>query len=387
MHADGAGSACSVDISVHMNANISADISADTHPAAPLRLQIVPPGPGGVHDYAAALRAQWALEGCASELLALGQAAARAQPLAGVLMALLSSPQQRCSVLLHFSGYGFEKRGLCGWLLQELQAAQQLLGPRLRIVTLFHELFASSPPWQSAFWLGPLQARIARRLAALSTAVATNTAQHARWLQAQAGAAPVQERPVFVRPVFSNFPQPSRLPTLCEREPSVIVFGSVATRGRALRRLLAHSPGLQALGLQAVTEVGPGAPAAGTSFPWPHRHLGLLPPHEVSRQLLLHRYALIDYPAPYLAKSSVFAAYAAHGNAVLNTAAAASDADGLHAGQHYATPALSFSLSRPLPADASAWQAMADALNGWYGGHPLPLQARELSALLDPSEF
>ena len=340
-----------------------------------LWLQIVPPGPGGVHDYAVALRAQWAHDGCASELLALDRAAVRTQPLAGVLLALLSGPQQRCSVLLHFSGYGYGRRGLCGWLLHELRAAQQQLGPRLRIVTLFHELFASSPPWQSAFWLGPLQARIARRLASLSAAVATNTAQHARWLQAQAGAAPVHERPVF-----SNFLQPSRLPAVCEREPSVIVFGAVTTRQRALRRLVAHAEALQSLGIQAVTEVGPGAPAAGTVFPWPHRHLGLLSPPEVSRQLLRHRYALIDYPAPYLAKSSVFAAYAAHGNVVLNTAAAAPDADGLHAGQHYAT----LPGAQRLPAETSAWQAMADALNGWYGGHPLPLQARELGALLDP---
>ena len=346
-----------------------------------LWLQIVPPGPGGVHDYAVALRAQWAHDGCASELLALDRAAVRTQPLAGVLLALLSGPQQRCSVLLHFSGYGYGRRGLCGWLLHELRAAQQQLGPRLRIVTLFHELFASSPPWQSAFWLGPLQARIARRLAALSAAVATNTAGHAQWLRAQAGA--VSLLAVHVRPVFSNFPQPQRLPPISEREPALIVFGSAATRGRTLRRLAACTEALQALrslGLQALTEVGPGAPTVNALLAWPQRQLGLLSPADVAQQLLLHRYALIDYPPPHLAKSSVLAAYAAHGNVVLNTAAAAPDADGLRAGQHYATLAV----ARALPNDASAWQAMANALNSWYGGHPLHKQARELGNLLDP---
>lgn len=347
-----------------------------SQPMPALRVQIVPPGPGGVHDFAAALGAQWALQGYPSELLALDRTATRVQSLAGVLAALRGGTQQRCSLLLHFSGYGFEKRGLCGWLLHDLRDAQQQWGPRLRIVTLFHELFASSKPWQSAFWLAPMQADIARRLARLSAAVATNTAQHAQWLRAQPGVTAA----VQVRPVFSNFPQPAILPALAEREPALIVFGAMATRARALQRLAAHTPALRALDIAAITEVGPGAPTA--LHPWPHQHLGLLPPAAVAQQLLRHRYALIDYPAAYLAKSSVLAAYAAHGCAVLNTATAAADADGLRAGQHYMT--LSGTRPNPHPMDAKAWQTMADNLNRWHGGHTLPLQARELEALLDP---
>ena len=350
---------------------------ADNAPSGPtLRLQIVPPGPGGVHDFAAALRAQWALQGQPSELLALGRTATRPQTLGGALTALRGGGPERCSVLLHFSGYGYDPRGLCGWLLHELLAARQQWGPQLRIVTLFHELFASSMPWQSAFWLGPVQADIARRLAALSAAVATNTTQHAQWLRAQPGVTAA----VQVRPVFSNFLQPAHLPASAEREPALIVFGAMATRRRALQRLAAHAPALRALGIEAITEVGPGAPTILRS--WTQQHLGLLPPAAVAQQLLRHRHALIDYPAAYLAKSSVLAAYAAHGCAVLNTAAPAADADGLRAGQHYAT----LSRTQPFaqPVDARVWQTMADTLTRWHSGHTLPLQARELGALLDP---
>ena len=295
--------------------------SAPRPPAAQtLRLQIVPPGPGGVHDFAAALRSEWARQGCQSELLALERAAARTRSLAERLVMLSSSAQQPCSVLLHFSGYGYDKRGLCTWLLHALRDAQQRLGPRLRIVTLFHELSASSPPWQSAFWLGPLQARIARQLAALSAAVATNTAQHAQWLRAQARVPAAVQWPVHVRPVFSNFPPPPQRPAIAARKPALIVFGSAATRARALRRLAAHTATLQSLGIEGLTEVGPGAQSVQPSHPWPQQHLGTLLPADVSRQLLLHRYALIDYPAPCLAKSSVFAAYAAHGCAEIGRA-------------------------------------------------------------------
>lgn len=356
-------------------------------PAPPLRLQIVPPGPGGVHDFAVALRDAWARQGCASALLPLDHGAARTQSLADRLTGMLSgrlalapatpTAQQRCSVLLHFSGYGYDPRGLCGWLLKELRNAQRQLGPQLRIVTLFHELFASGRPWQSAFWLQPLQAGIAGRLAALSAALATNTAQHAQWLRAQQG---VTGR-LQVRPVFSNFAPPLRLPTLAAREPALIVFGSATTRARALRRLAAHTQTLQALGIEVISEVGPGTLSIDLKQRWQHQHLGLLPPAEVAQQLLRHRFALIDYPAPYLAKSSVLAAYAAHGNAVLNTAAAAPDADGLHAGQHYTS--LVGAQQQPLGADGL--QSMANTLNGWHGCHPLPLQARELGNLLDPT--
>ena len=352
-------------------------MQADKSPPVPaLRVQIVPPGPGGVHDFAAALSAEWALQGHPSKLLAMDRTATRVQSLAGVLTTLRGGAQERCSLLVHFSGYGYDKRGLCGWLLHELRAAQQQWGSSLRIVTLFHELFASSTPWKSAFWLGPAQEDIARRLAALSAAVATNTSQHAQWLRAQPGLSAA----VQARPVFSNFPQPALLPALAEREPALIVFGAVATRGRALQRLAAHASALHALGIEAVTEVGPGAPTA--LHPWPHQHLGLLPPAAVAQQLLRHRYALIDYPAAYLAKSSVLAAYAAHGCAVLNTAAAATDADGLRAGEHYA--ALGATRPLPQPVDTKAWQTMADDLNRWHSGHTLQLQAGELGALLDP---
>src|SRR6202008_598407 len=98
----------------------------------------------------------------------------RAWPLAARLRALAGA--RPCVVVLQFSGYGFGRRGLCGWLLDELDQARTAFRGTLRLVTVFHELFAVGPPWRSAFWLAGLQARIAARLARSSDALWTNSA-------------------------------------------------------------------------------------------------------------------------------------------------------------------------------------------------------------------
>jgi hypothetical protein len=91
-----------------------------------------------------------------------------------------------------------------------------------------------------------------------------------------------------------------------------------------------------------------------------------------------HRYALIDYPAPQLGKSGVFAAYAAHGCVVLNTAADGPDADGLQQGRHY----LRLGARGPQALEPGAAQAIASTARTWYAGHTLERQAAELLGLL-----
>jgi hypothetical protein len=90
-----------------------------------------------------------------------------------------------------------------------------------------------------------------------------------------------------------------------------------------------------------------------------------------------HRYGLIDYPALQLAKSGVFAAYAAHGCVVLNTAPAAAAGDGLEPGRHY------LALGSAAGAhEAHATAAAGTALHRWYAGHALRRQAADFLTLL-----
>src|SRR5260370_31757406 len=71
-------------------------------------------------------------------------------------------------VILHYVNYGYQKRGLPFSLLPILRALRE--GCRGRFLIIFHELFASGPPWKSEFWVQPLQKKIARDFARLADA-------------------------------------------------------------------------------------------------------------------------------------------------------------------------------------------------------------------------
>ena len=63
-----------------------------------------------------------------------------------------SSQEKTSSVVLHYSGYSYSPDGAPVWLLAALR--NFFLGARhdIRLVTIFHELYATSPPWRRAFW-------------------------------------------------------------------------------------------------------------------------------------------------------------------------------------------------------------------------------------------
>jgi len=71
-------------------------------------------------------------------------------------------------VILHYVNYGYQKRGLPFSLVSTLRRLCQ--NCRGRVLVIFHELFASGPPWKSEFWLEAWQKKIARDVAQLADA-------------------------------------------------------------------------------------------------------------------------------------------------------------------------------------------------------------------------
>jgi hypothetical protein len=157
----------------------------------------------------------------------------------------------------------------------------------------------------------------------------------------------------------------------------LVVFGSAPTRARALARLPTYVAALRRLGIERVVEVGSGSEAgraasaeAGFDFDF----AGTLDTPVVSQMLCTASYGLIDYPGVFLAKSGVFAAYAAHGCVVLNTAPVPGPADGLEAGTHL----VDLNADTALPIDICSQQRMREALHRWYADHRIEVQAHEL---------
>jgi hypothetical protein len=104
-------------------------------------------------------------------------------------------------VILHYVNYGYQARGIPFGLVPIMSDLRQAC--RGRILTVFHELYASGPPWKSAFWLQPLQKRIARTLAQFSEVCVVSSEAMLRDLGRLASGVKG-----VVHPVLSNFGEP-----------------------------------------------------------------------------------------------------------------------------------------------------------------------------------
>src|SRR3954468_6911904 len=132
-------------------------------------LQIVPHLPGtfdGVGDYALNLaRALSAEHGITTTFLVAAKTSVSAKDGFAIISGLDSAACPELArahehVTLHYVNYGYQARGVPFALRRFVKQ----LRPRLRgrWITTFHELYASGPPWKSAFWLRPFQVGIAR---------------------------------------------------------------------------------------------------------------------------------------------------------------------------------------------------------------------------------
>ena len=147
---------------------------------------------GGVSDYAKVLARSLAdVNGLSTDFvtgLALSESTWR--------------PPRAGAAILHYVNYGYHPRGIPFWLPKRVSEMRQSLGGPL--ITIFHELYASSGWRRSAFWLQPLQKRLARLLAQSSVVCVVSSSLLANQLRKVLPSAPV-----VVRPVFSTFGEPT----------------------------------------------------------------------------------------------------------------------------------------------------------------------------------
>jgi hypothetical protein len=275
-------------------------------------ISLIPPGTGGVRDYASVI----------SESLNAPLVELAPHTDTGALSGEL--------LCLHFSGYGFQKRGVPTWLVQTIRDVR----PRFhRVGIVFHELFASGPPWGSAFWLTGVQKRIARDLLTLADFWVTSREESGRWLGQYSRAVPHK-----VLPVFSTVGELESISTA--RRNRLVVFGSAGVRtnvyqwadGEVFRCAQRH-------GLQ-IHDIGPSLHHPALEGQLADEKVvvhGKLPAEEVSAALAEASYAALAYPVDYVAKSSVFAAYCSHGVCSILLSRDYSTHDGLVANRHYAS--------------------------------------------------
>lgn len=346
----------------------------------------LPPPAEGVGSYALALAEALAAHHGLGSRFVVGDPAWKAEadaafPAAAVAartpealeQALAQSPAAAGGpVLLHYANYGYEPRGCPGWLVEGLRR-WLAAGRERRLVTFFHEVHASGPPWTSAFWLRSRQRRLAAAVARASVSTLTSLELYAGLLRSWT------ERPPALLPVFSTVGEPESVAPWEARQPRLVVFGGRGAREAAYGPLASELElACRRLGIEEICDIGPPistvpsrvGPAAVSS-------LGLLPGAEVGALLRSARAGYLAYPAYFLPKSTIFAAYAAHGLLPVRGWPKARERP-----PGELLPNVHF--WEPLADQAGSLGGIAAAARDWYLGHRLEVQAGTFARLLSP---
>ena len=285
-------------------------------------LQILPrasPGRDGVGDYARTLAVRLAQHHGLKTIFISPTGGNDLAPAAAA--ARETKADRSAAIVLHYVNYGYSRKGVPLWLPPALHRLQQTTGAAP--ITVFHELYASGSSWrQSAFWLRPLQVRVARSIAALSDTCIVSS-EVAR--QQLARLAPKTR--INVHPVFSNFGEPAFSSSEIAQRDSHrwIICGGTELVERSLRSFLAVASfiperfaphDLLVIGGSdnpAVRQMLEGETTIRTQY------RPQVEANAASELLAEATFGWMDYfhqstvPMPLILKSTTFAAYCAHG--------------------------------------------------------------------------
>jgi hypothetical protein len=295
---------------------------------------------------------------------------------ADTLLSLLPS-DRAATVLLHYVGYGYAKRGCPVWLVNGLQRWRTVSTHRT-IVTMFHEVYASGrPPWTSAFWLFPLQRNLASQLVQLSDRCLTSKQGYGDILTYLSQG---KHTSIPCLPVFSNIGEPEQVLPLTERQRRLVVFGGRDKRLRVYQNswsVLSHT--CQYLEIEEILDIGtPTKLALSTIDSVPIIEMGQQSATEICSILSNSLVGFFDYPTDFLAKSTIFAAYCAHGVLPVSAQCTALPVDEIEQGQHYWFPDKQANDLKSV----TQMQAIANNAYNWYQTHNLSVQAKTFAAHL-----
>jgi hypothetical protein len=293
-------------------------------------LQIVPKTPGsydGVGDYALIL-AQRLKELFQHQTSFAARESAGAAEVEGfeVRPFQLDGPSRLAGadfdhVILHYVNYGYQARGIPFGLIPILRELRRSC--RGALLTIFHELYASGPPWKSSFWLQPSQKRITRMIAQLSSTCLVSSESMLRQLETLAPCLTA-----IVSPVLSNFGEPELADEqISHRDPHRwAVCGGTALIERSLKSFSNNWNRIpEQIAPRQLFVIGgndnPAVPEILARFQplIQAEYHPRITPADASRILSGTSFAWLDYfhrrgvPADILLKSTAFAAACAHG--------------------------------------------------------------------------
>lgn len=276
------------------------------------------------------------------------------------------SNRQSAAVLVHLSGYGYSPDGAPALLASALA---QVKAGGFRIAVYFHELFASGPPWKSAFWLYRRQQKEVRAIAGVCDLMVTNTRKHADWLKRQFWQSPAPLMKLM--PVFSTVGEAQVPEPFAARQPAIAVFGLPGSRQAAYKQLRGLAPTLEQLGIKKILDIGPRFDTPPDVNGITVCRQGQLSAADLACMLSSCRFGFTVSPPLYVAKSSVFACYCAQGVIPVLAQSFCGEVDGLTDGIQVVSP------STVESARLSGWENCSRSAWNWYMAHRLRVHAEQ----------
>lgn len=283
----------------------------------------MPPDKGGVSDYVGHLHRLFQRRGCTVATVKLLPGCQLIDYDSGYKLSPADTHALRAGeaggrtvILHHFSGYGYADHGNCQWVACDISKLAQSVEAS-KIVNIFHEVHVDRTwPWRRAFWYRGRQMQIASSLSALAQKNFVTSPRGKRQLMALEGSGEVE-----VLAVPSTVGEPSAMKSPEERAPAAVLFGGGA-KAMAVKALVegnasAIATRLKRLGVEEIWDVGQSSGLVRLGG-IPVIDLGYLSAPEVQATLGRSRIGLFSYSVDEFDKSSVLAAYLAHGVIPIN---------------------------------------------------------------------
>ncbi|MBE9011124.1 glycosyltransferase family 1 protein [Pseudanabaenaceae cyanobacterium LEGE 13415] len=280
------------------------------------------------------------------------------------LLKLLPAPP--ATVLLQYAGHGYAKRGCPVWLVNALEQWCHSGGT---LVTMFHELYATRPLLSSAILTQHLQRHLALQLMKFSDRILTNRSAYAEKI------CRFSKKQSLSMPVFSNVGECLAPKPFKTRSRNLVIFGSSNARQQIYQQSGFHLERIcRELQIETIIDIGKELSIELNPLGMiPIQTFGVQCAEQISQVLNDAIAGVVCYPANYLAKSGIFAAYCSHGVLPIVVSKRVQEQDGLRVNQQYVL------MQEALP---NFPEAIATAAQTWYQSHSLRTQAHSFAQCL-----
>lgn len=280
-----------------------------------------PPNIGGVGHYADLLGRYLVTKGIKSEFFISDFSGhdTSSQKLFGKessnLLTLLEKKNSK-EIILHYSPYGYANRGLCLDLIKIIKKWKERRKDR-RLITIFHEIYATGPIYRTSFWTCLPQKYLAKTLFNLTDLVIATTIKNQLFLSSIK-----PKKKVSLSNVFSNIGEKKNNKNINKRRKIGIIFG-----GEAQKKLLYQDMLLQRkkylntlikLSINKILDIGPKTKGLKKIGKIPIQSIGIKSRRYISSLLSNSKAGLVFYPISQMTKSGIVASYSSHGLLIIN---------------------------------------------------------------------